>query len=587
MMRRFSALSYLLPYLWRRDDNGKQWTIALSLCCLFIAKLFSSATPLAYKGVIDHFGVHAVVAVPIGLISAYGLARLLSSLFEDLRDALFERVGQGATRQLNLRVFRKLHDLGMRFHLERETGGLARTIDRGTQAVATLLWRVLFSIVPLLVEIALVCGILWYFAGLRFGLVTLVTIVLYAVFTISLVSWRTRYRRALNELNAEVGKRTIDSLLNFETVKHFGNEEYEAERLDESLTRLETVAIRSKWTFTALSFGQSLIISVGLVAVTVMAADRIAQNTMTIGELVLVNAYLLQLYQPLNMFGVMYREIRQALVDLENIVALIQVEPEITDRADATSLDLIRGELCFREVTFAYDRRKPVLQGISFTVPAGQTVAVVGATGSGKSTLYRLLLRFFEVDSGAIFVDGQDIRSLTQASLRAAFGIVPQDAVLFNDTLRYNIAYGRPGASEDDIIAAARSAHIHDFIAGLPDGYDTRVGERGLKLSGGEKQRVAIARTVLKGARILVFDEATSALDTATERQISLNLREISRGVTTLVIAHRLSTIVDSDQIMVIDDGRIVEAGSHGDLLAKDGDYARMWRHQGREVDYA
>ena len=576
-----APFSGLLAYLWPRNAPGVRRAVILSLACLILAKVCATAVPLAYKGVIDRLGVEAAHALPVGLILAYGAARFLAAAFEDLRDTIFVRVSQGATRHLGLRVFRTLLYLDLRFHLDRRTGGLARSVDRGTQAVTTLLTRVLFSVVPTVFEIVLVLGILWHLTSVWFGLVTLVSVVAYAAFTVRMVSWRTRFRRELNELTVEAGAKSIYGLLNFETIKLFGNEEHEAARLDRSLKRQEEAAVRNQLTFTALSFGQSLIVCTGLVGVTLMAADGIRAGTMTVGDLVLVNAYLIQLYLPLNTFAAMYREIRQALVDAEAMAILLRTKPAVTDSLGARALKVTGGEVQCDAVSFGSDERRTVLRDVSFTIPAGQTFAVVGATGSGKSTLSRLLFRFYDVGAGTIRIDGQDIREVTQASLRSSMGVVPQDTVLFNDTIRYNIAYGRPGAADDEIASAARSAHIHDFIESLPDGYDSRVGERGLKLSGGEKQRVAIARTVLKHARILVFDEATSALDTATEREIMADLREISRDVTTLIIAHRLSTIVDAHQILVLDQGRIVERGRHRDLMAAGGRYAQMWHRQG------
>ncbi|MBX4893799.1 MULTISPECIES: ABCB family ABC transporter ATP-binding protein/permease [Rhizobium] len=581
----FRTVRDLLPYLWPKDAPALRRAVVYSLLCLIAAKVVTSLVPLTYKALVDHLdGNAATIALPTGLVLAYGGARLMATVFEELRIAVFTRVSGNATRLLGLRVFRQLHQLSLRFHLDRKTGGLARAIERGTQGISVILSRVLFSIVPIVLEVALVCTILWHLFGASFSLVTLVTVVIYAGFTIVMTSWRTRFRRFLNDASAEASSRSIDSLLNYETVKYFGNEEHEAQRLDYALRQQEQASVQSQWTFVVLSIGQTFIISVGLVVVMLMAAQRIKAGEMSLGDLVLVNAYVLQLYQPLNFFGLMYREIRQALIDMEEMLKLLHTEAEVPDRKGAHALDVKGGLVEFANVSFGYDDRRQILDNISFKIPAGQTVAIVGATGAGKSTLSRLLYRFFDVTGGAIFIDGQDIRGVTQHSLRAAIGIVPQDTVLFNDTIRYNIGYGRPDATEAQIEAAAQSAHIYTFINGLSDGYHTRVGERGLKLSGGEKQRVAIARAILKGPQIMVFDEATSALDTATEREIQTNLREVSRYHTTMIIAHRLSTVVDADEIIVLEAGQIIERGSHAELLERDGQYAAMWKSQASEA---
>lgn len=574
----------LLPYLWPKGTPSLRRAVICSLACLIVAKAAISLVPLLYKAVVDHLTRTDTLVIPFGLIVAYGGARLGATVFEELRNALFMRVSGNATRLLGLQVFRQLHQLSLRFHLDRRTGGLARAIERGTQGISVILSRVLFSLFPIVFEVVLVSVVLGSLFGLSFSLVTLATIVLYTGFTIVMTSWRMRFRRMVNDASVEASSRSIDSLLNYETVKYFGNEEHEAKRLDVSLRQHEEAAIQSQWTFAALSVGQTLIIAGGLVAVMLMAARGIQKGEMTVGDLVLVNAYILQLYQPLNFFGLMYREVRQALIDMEDMLKLLHTSAEVADRKDARALLLQAGRVEFDRVSFGYDGRRKILDDISFEIPAGHTVAIVGATGAGKSTLSRLLYRFFDVTEGTIRIDGQDIRDIAQASLRASIGIVPQDTVLFNDTIRYNIAYGRLDASDAEVEAAARSAHIYEFITSLPERYETRVGERGLKLSGGEKQRVAIARTILKRPPILVFDEATSALDTATEREIQNNLREISRRHTTMVIAHRLSTVVEADEIIVLDDGRIIEQGTHAELLQRGGAYARMWNHQATEA---
>ncbi|VEA67530.1 Putative multidrug export ATP-binding/permease protein SAV1866 [Serratia plymuthica] len=581
-MDRSRLLTFLLPYLWPKDNPKLRYYLVIAFIFMVISKVSTTLVPLAYKAMVDGLSGESakVLAIPIVFIVAYGVARVGAALFEELRNVMFVHVSQNATRLLGLRVFRQLHSLSLRFHLERQTGGLSLSIERGTQAVATVLSRLLFSIFPILFEITLVSVIMWHLLNGWFALAIVATVGCYILFTVMAVSWRTRFRRELNQANADANTKSIDSLLNYETVKYFGNEDFEAERFNMSRRLYEYAAIKNQFSFTALNLGQTAIISIGLIVMMAMAAQGIVQGRLTVGDFVLVNAYLLQLYQPLNFFGFIYAEVRQALIDMENMFDLLQEEQEIVDSPDAAALALTHGEVRFDSVSFGYDARRPILKDVSFTIPAGNTVAVVGASGAGKSTLSRLLFRFYEVNGGSVSIDGQDIRQLTQASLRQAIGIVPQDTVLFNDTLRYNIGYGKTGSSDDEIERAAKLAHIHEFIVGLPDGYETRVGERGLKLSGGEKQRVAIARTILKNPAILVFDEATSALDTQTEREIQAHLREVSRNHTTLVIAHRLSTVVDADEIIVLEAGEIVERGRHEDLLQRNGRYAAMWQNQ-------
>jgi ATP-binding cassette subfamily B protein len=582
MMAPSRLLKFLLPYLWPKDNPKLRYYLVIAFAFMVISKVSITLVPLAYKAMIDALSGETakMLAIPLGLILAYGVARIGGALFEELRNVMFVHVSQNATRLLGLRVFRQLHALSLRFHLERQTGGLSLSIERGTQAVATVLSRLLFSIFPILFEITLVAVIMWHLLSGWFALAILATVGCYILFTVMAVSWRSRFRRELNQANADANTKSIDSLLNYETVKYFGNEDFEAERFNMSRRLYEYAAIKNQFSFTALNLGQTAIISIGLIVMMAMAAQGIVQGRLTIGDFVLVNAYLLQLYQPLNFFGFIYAEVRQALIDMENMFDLLQEEQEIVDRPDAKALQLTAGEVSFDSVSFGYDARRPILKNVSFTIPAGNTVAVVGASGAGKSTLSRLLFRFYDVSGGSVSIDGQDIRSLKQASLRAAIGIVPQDTVLFNDTLGYNIGYGKTGSSQEEIERAAKLAHIHEFIVSLPDGYQTRVGERGLKLSGGEKQRVAIARTILKNPAILVFDEATSALDTQTEREIQSHLREVSRDHTTLVIAHRLSTVVDADEIIVLEAGEIVERGRHEALLAANGRYAAMWQNQ-------
>ena len=578
------ALKGLFPYLWPRDSLELRVRVVLAVALLAGGKLVNIIVPFFYKGAVDALsgkgGAAGVVAVPVMLIVAYGAARLASGSFNELRNAVFAKVEQRAVRQVALAAFKHLHSLSMRFHLDRRTGGLSRAVERGTQAIDFLLSIMLFNVIPTLVEILLVCGILWRLYDWRLAAVTLTTIVLYIAFTFAVTDWRVRFRREMNARDTEANTKAVDSLLNFETVKYFANETHEAERYDRSLSAYERAAVKSETTLAWLNIGQGGIVAAGLIGMMLIAANGVATGRMTVGDLVLVNAYLIQLYMPLNFLGMVYRNVKQSLVDLEQMFGLMKVAPEIVDRDDARQLNVTRGAVVFSHVDFRYDPRRPILEDIDFRVEPGQTVAIVGPSGAGKSTIARLVFRFYDLDVGAIEIDGQDIRDVTQDSLRRAIGVVPQDTVLFNDTILYNIAYGRPGASRAEIEEAARFARIHDFVAGLPDGYDTVVGERGLKLSGGEKQRVAIARVILKAPEILIFDEATSALDTKTEREIQASLAEVAAGRTTLIIAHRLSTIVDADQILVLDGGHIIERGHHRELIALDGVYATMWARQ-------
>src|SRR6516165_6808677 len=575
------ALKSLAPYLWPRDSFELRARVVLAVAFLLAGKLVNIYVPLLYKHAVDALSpTHSFIVAPVALIVAYGAARVMSQGFNELRNAVFAKVSQRAIRRLALRAFRHVHALSLRFHLDRRTGGLSRAIERGTAGIDFLLSFMLFNVVPTLFEILLVCAILWRLFNWTFAAVTLATIVVYIAFTFSITDWRVRFRREMNDRNTEANTKAVDGMLNFETVKYFANEEHEAQRYDAALRAYERAAVRSETTLTLLNLGQGTIIATGLVSIMILAARGIAAAKMTVGDFVLVNAYLIQLYTPLNFLGMVYRNIKQSLTDLEQMTALLAVKPEIEDRPGAPALIVRRGSVAFRRVDFRYDFRRPILSDVDFQILPGATIAIVGPSGAGKSTTARLLFRFYDVDSGAIEIDGQDIRTVTQHSLRRAIGVVPQDTVLFNDTIYYNIAYGRPGATRAEVEEAARHAHIHDFIIGLPDRYQTMVGERGLKLSGGEKQRVAIARVILKAPKILVFDEATSALDTKTEREIQTSLAEVSADRTTLVIAHRLSTIVEADEILVLDNGRIVERGHHAELLRRHGVYAAMWARQ-------
>ncbi|QZA79094.1 ABC transporter ATP-binding protein/permease [Deefgea tanakiae] len=572
----WKTISTLLPYLWQY-----KFRVALALTLLFVAKFASVAVPLVLKDIVDSLdSKNAALLFPLSLILAYGALRLSTAILGELRDAVFAKVTQGAIRKVALQVFEHLHRLSLRFHLERQTGGMSRDIDRGTKGISFLLNFMLFNILPTLVEISLVAIILlkkyhWTFAAVTFG-----TVAVYIAFTLGITEWRMRFRRDMNEMDSKANTRAIDSLINYETVKYFGNERWEAERYNNSMQKWEAAAVNNQVSLSFLNAVQASIIAVGITLLVGMAADGVVQGTMTLGDLVLVNAFLLQLYGPLNFLGFVYREIKNSLADMEKMFGLLGKGAEISDKPTAKILQTQQAAVEFSHINFGYEDNRQILQDVSFTIPAGKTVAVVGASGAGKSTLSRLLYRFYDVDSGQISINDLDLRDLTQASLRAHIGIVPQDTVLFNDTIFYNIAYGRPTASKEEVIEAAKSAHIYDFILSLPDGFETTVGERGLKLSGGEKQRVAIARTILKNPPILIFDEATSALDSHTEKAIQAELKAISANRTTLIVAHRLSTISEADQILVMREGQIVERGHHRELLEQNGVYAQMWALQ-------
>ena len=573
----------LLPHLWPAEDPGFRIRVLCAILFLLLAKLLSVSVPFLLKGVVDRLEGAPLATLPLGLILAYAAARLSATLFQELRDAVFARVGERAGRRLALRVYAHLFAQSLRYHLEKRTGELARAIERGVHAVAFLLKTALFSLVPTILEFLLVIGVLLASYPPGFALAVFLTIGAYAAFTILTTEWRTRFRREMNRRDNEFSAAAVDGLVNYEVVKAFANERFELARLDRALRAYEDAAVKSEMSLALLNAGQAAIIAAGLAAIMILAAQRVVSGELGVGDVVLVNAFILQLYVPLNFLGVIYRQLRQSLTDLENIDMLLAREPEIGDAPGARPLRLAGGALRFDRVRFGYDPRRPILHGVSFAVAPGRKLAVVGPSGAGKSTLVRLLFRFFDVDDGAITIDGQDIRAVTLESLRRAIGLVPQDTVLFNDTIAANIAYGRPGASRAEIERAAEVAQIHDFIRRLPDGYDTLVGERGLKLSGGEKQRVAIARVVLEDPPILVLDEATSSLDSRTEQALQAALAEVARGRTTLVIAHRLSTIVDADEIIVLEGGRIRERGRHQELLARGGLYAAMWNRQKRE----
>jgi ABC-type transport system involved in Fe-S cluster assembly fused permease/ATPase subunit len=575
------TLKRLFPYLWQY-----KWRVVVALCFMVGAKLANVSVPLLLKELIDAMSFKpndptAVIVVPVSLLMVYGVLRLSVSAFTELRELVFAKATQGAARQIALETFQHLHGLSLRFHLERQTGGMTRDIERGVRGIESLISYSLYSVVPTLIEVILVLSILAVKFDVWFAGITLAALALYIVFTISVTEWRTQYRRQANEFDSAAHTKAVDSLLNYETVKYFNNEAFEAERYDKSLEALRLARLKAQTSLSILNTGQQLIIAVALVGMLWRATQGVVDGRMTLGDLVMINAFMIQLYIPLNFLGVLYREIKQSLTDLDRMFTLLEKEREVADAPNAPALRLsVSPTVKFESVFFAYEVTRPILHGISFEIPAGKTVAVVGPSGSGKSTLARLLFRFYDVSGGAITIDGQDIRQVTQGSVRRAMGIVPQDTVLFNDTVLYNIAYGRTDASETEVEQAAKAAHIHDFISATPKGYDTMVGERGLKLSGGEKQRVAIARTLLKNPPIVIFDEATSALDSANERAIQAELQSAAQNKTTLVIAHRLSTVVDAHEILVLDSGHIVERGTHSGLLALNGRYAQMWALQ-------
>ena len=578
------------PYLWPEDQPWVKRRVVLALLALVVGKIIAVVTPILYKQAVDALageGVSPLMLGAVGLTVAYGMARLLSNGFQQLRDAVFAAVGQRALRALALETFTHIHRLSMRYHLTRKTGGLSRIIERGVKGVDFLLRFLLFSIGPLVLELLMIAGILFFLFDVWYLAVIVLTIAVYVWFTFAVTEWRVKLRREMNDQDTDANQKAIDSLLNFETVKYFGAEAREARRYDRAMERYESAALKTAYSLAFLNFGQAFLITAGLVIVMVMAAVGVERGHLTVGDFVMVNAYMIQITMPLNFLGTVYREIRQSLVDMGEMFDLLEQPAEVSDKTGANVLNVQGGEVELRDVHFGYDPERMILKGVSLKVAAGETVAIVGSSGSGKSTIGRLLFRFYDVKGGAVLIDGQDLRDVTQVSLHDAIGVVPQDTVLFNDTIRYNIAYGRDGASEDEIVQAARDAQIHDFIMRLPDGYDTQVGERGLKLSGGEKQRVGIARTLLKNPPILLLDEATSALDTETEQEIQGALARAAEGRTVLTIAHRLSTVADADRIIVLEDGHIVEEGTHADLLSRKGRYWGLWQRQASEREAA
>ena len=583
----FATVRSLAPYLWPRGDRGAHVRVLLAAACLVLAKVATVYVPLVYSQAVDRLSpAHNPATVPMALIFGYGLLRVASAGFGELRDAVFASVQQRTTRRVGLDTFRHMHGLSLRFHLDRQTGGMSRAIERGVAGIQQVLRLAVFNLIPTLFEVLLVTGIIWRLFDWRYAAVTFGAVASYIGFTVGFTSWRIKYRRQMNDVDSEANTKALDSLLNYETVKYFGNEAHEARRFDDALARYETAAVRTQVTLNLLNIGQAAIIAGGLALIMLMAARGVVAGQMTVGKFVLVNTYLMQLYQPLNFLGFVYASIKQGVVDMEQMFRLLAVDQEVADAPGARPLAGVRaGSVAFEDVRFGYGPDREVLHGVSFAVPPGGKLAIVGPTGAGKSTISRLLFRFYDVTGGRVLIDGQDVRALTQDSVRAAIGVVPQDTVLFNDTIRYNIAYGRIGATQAEVEGAARAAQVHDFVLALPEGYDTKVGERGLKLSGGEKQRVAIARTILKDPRILILDEATSALDTRTEVEIGTALRNAAADRTTLVIAHRLSTVVDADEIIVLADGRVAERGTHAGLLAAGGRYAEMWRLQEAEAE--
>lgn len=582
------TLARLFPYLWEY-----KWRVMAALSFMVGAKLANVGVPILLKNLIDSMtpqptGVQVLLVVPVALLIGYGLLRLSVSAFTELRELIFAKATQGAARTIALQTFQHLHELSLRFHLERQTGGMSRDIERGVRGIESLIAYSLYSIVPTLIEVLLVLCILGFQFDKWYAIITLCALGLYIYFTVTVTEWRTQFRKEVNEFDSSAHTRAIDSLLNYETVKYFGNEGFEAKRYDESLDKLRLARIKAQNSLSALNIGQQLIIAVALVTMLWRATQGVVDGNLTLGDLVMINAFMIQLYIPLNFLGVIYREIKQSLTDLDRMFKLLEKEREVADATNAQQLALASPpSVAFEHIHFAYEQDRPILQDVSFTIPSGKTVAIVGPSGSGKSTLARLLFRFYDVQQGVVRIDGHPLNQLTQASVRQAIGIVPQDTVLFNDTVYYNIAYGRPSASREEVEQAARAARIHDFIVSTPLGYQTMVGERGLKLSGGEKQRVAIARTLLKNPFILIFDEATSALDSSNERAIQSELREAANNKTTLVIAHRLSTVVDAHEIIVLDQGVIVEQGTHTQLLEAQGAYARMWSMQQSQEEQA
>ncbi len=585
----WAVIRRVVPYLWPEGQTWVKRRVVIAVVVLLISKFIAVGTPILYKQAVDALAPEGASAATllgfgaVGLTLAYGFARLMTVGFQQLRDVVFTRVGQRALRQLALETFTHIHRLSMRYHITRKTGGLSRVIERGVKGVDFLLRFLLFSMGPLMLELLMISVILFFLFDVWYLAVVVLTIALYVWFTFKVTEWRVKIRKEMNEQDMDANQKAIDSLLNFETVKYFGAERWEADRYDNAMANYENAAIRTNYSLAFLNFGQSVLITGGLVAVMVMAAVGVQRGDLTVGDFVMVNAYMIQITMPLNFLGTVYREIRQALIDMGDMFDLLEQPAEVQDKPDAKALAIEGGRVSLQDVGFGYDDARPILKGVSLDVEPGQTVAIVGSSGSGKSTIGRLLFRFYDVGSGALLIDGQDIRDVTQESLHAQIGVVPQDTVLFNDTVHYNIAYGRPTATEDEIIAAAKAAKIHDFVSSLPDGYQTTVGERGLKLSGGEKQRVGIARTLLKNPPILLLDEATSALDTETEMEIQAELKAMGQGRTVITIAHRLSTIADADRIVVLENGVIVEEGKHDDLLARDGRYAHLWNRQSED----